>query len=155
MTDKTQKQIVEKAQKAVKEAINRLKDNHIKCMRGMVERTDKKLDTKIATASRRVSDQVVAIMSEKLDLIQNIDKLSQDVKSLRRTTEELLEKHIIITEVAYIGRQRLSKDGQAYLNAELIRSMDFPNDWFHRRNDMSLNELFDLYQNGVNLDADE
>ena len=125
------------------------------CALPILERTDKKLDTKISTASRRVSEQVVAIMSEKLDLIHNIDKLSQDVKSLRRTTEELLEKHIIITEVAYIGRQRLSKDGQAYLNAELIRSMDFPNDWFHRRNDMSLNELFDLYQNGVHLDADE
>lgn len=155
MTEKTDKQIVEKAQKAIKEAINKLKDNHIKSMRGMVERTDKKIDTKIATASRRVSDQVLSIMDEKMELLRNIDKLNQDVKQLKKSAEELLEKHFIITEVAYLGRTRLTKEGQNYLNAELIRSMDFPNDWFHRRNDMSLNELFNLYQNGVNPDATE
>ena len=60
----------------------------------------------------------------------------------------------MLTEIAYLGRQRLDATGQAKLNAELIKSMDYKPDWFKRRNNMSLNDLFNLYKNGTNPDVD-
>jgi len=126
-----------------------IRTNQIKAMKSMIERTDKKIDQKINEACKRIYEKVLEEIKGKLELIHDIDKVQTDIRELRKMTDDLIEKHTVLTEVSYIARNRLDKEGQARLNAELIRSMDFPCDWFKKRNDMSLNELFKMYQNGV------
>lgn len=133
----------------IKEVANRLTIRQESAMKSLMDKTDKKIESKINAACKRLTEQTIADIKERLEIVGNVEKISADIRELRRLTDALIEKQSVLTEVAYLGRQRLDPVRLAHLHSELIRSMDFPNDWFHKRNDLSLNKWFDLYQNGV------
>lgn len=139
----------------IKDVANRLTNRQEKVFRSMCDKTDRKINEKVNTASKKLAEQTISEIKERLEVVNDMEKLNADIKELRRITESLIEKQTVLTEVSYLGRQRLTSEGQAHLNAELIKSMDFSNDWFHKRNDLSLNKWFDLYQNGVTENAIE
>lgn len=127
----------------------------IKSIDKMMEKVDKRIERKLSDASKRLSERTIAEIKERLEMVNNIEQVTESIKELKRITEELVDRHTVLTEVSFIARQRLDVEGQAKVNAELIRSMDFGSDWFKRRNDMSLNNLFEMYKNGVEPDVAE
>lgn len=137
----------------IKEVSERLTVTQEKSITRLNEKTEKKIDTKINEACKRLTEKTIAEIKERLEMVNDVEKVSSDIKQLKRITEDLIDRHTILTEVAYLARQRLDYTGQAKVNAELIKSMDFGADWFKRRNDMSLNNLLEMYKNGVEQDV--
>ena len=138
----------------IKLVSEKLMETQEKAIKSLMERTEKKIDAKITAACKRLTDNTIEEIKERLQLVNESERLHKDIKDLKRITEDLIDRHTIMTEVAYLGRQRLDASAQADLNAELIKSMDYKPDWFKKRNNMSLNELFNVYKNGVNPDID-
>ena len=138
----------------IKLVSEKLMETQDKAIKALIERTEKKIDAKITAACKRLTENTIEEIKERLQLVNESERLHKDIKDLKRITEDLIDKHTMLTEIAYLGRQRLDPTGQAKLNAELIKSMDYKPDWFKRRNNMSLNDLFNLYKNGVNPDVD-
>lgn len=138
----------------IKLVSEKLMETQDKAIKALIERTEKKIDAKINAACKRLTDNTIAEIKDRLQLVNESERLHKDIKDLKRITEDLIDKHTMLTEIAYLGRQRLDFTGQAQLNAELIKSMDYKPDWFKRRNNMSLNDLFEMYKNGVNPDID-
>ena len=138
----------------IKLVSEKLMETQEKAIKSLMERTEKKIDAKITAACKRLTDNTIEEIKERLQLVNESERLHKDIKDLKRITEDLIDRHTIMTEVAYLGRQRLDTSAQADLNAELIKSMDYKPDWFKKRNNMSLNELFNVYKNGVNPDID-
>ena len=138
----------------IKLVSEKLMETQDKAIKSLMERTEKKIDAKITAACKRLTDNTIEEIKERLQLVNESERLHKDIKDLKRITEDLIDRHTIMTEVAYLGRQRLDASAQADLNAELIKSMDYKPDWFKKRNNMSLNELFNVYKNGVNPDID-
>ena len=138
----------------IKLVSEKLMETQDKAIKALIERTEKKIDAKINAACKRLTENTIEEIKERFQLVNESERLHKDIKDLKRITEDLIDKHTMLTEIAYLGRQRLDVTGQAKLNAELIKSMDYKPDWFKRRNNMSLNDLFNLYKNGVNPDVD-
>jgi hypothetical protein len=138
--------------KKIKDVSDLLTTAQTNAVRRLTEKTEKKLETKINEACKRLSDKTIAEIKERLEMVNNIEQVSSEIKDIKRITEDLIERHTMLTEVAYLARQRLDANGQAKVNAELIKSMDFSADWFKRRNELSLNRLFEMYKNGVEPD---
>lgn len=138
----------------IKLVSEKLMETQDKAIKALIERTEKKIDTKINAACKRLTENTIEEIKDRFQLVNESERLHKDIKDLKRITEDLIDKHTMLTEIAYLGRQRLDVTGQANLNAELIKSMDYKPDWFKRRNNMSLNELFNVYKNGVNPDID-
>lgn len=141
------------AMEKIKDVSDRLTANQTKAIERLVEKTDKRIETKINDACKRLTERTISEIKERLEIVNNSEKVAEDIKNLKRLTEDLIDRHTILTEVAYMARQRLDEKGQAKVNAELIKSMDFSPDWFRRRNDLSLNKLFQMYHNGVEPDS--
>lgn len=139
----------------IKNVSEKMTESQEKALQKLMEQTEKKIDLKINAACKKLSENAIAEIKERLDLVNDSEKLHQDIKDLKRITEDLIDRQTILTEVAYLGRQRLSASDQSKLNADLIRSMDFRPDWFKKRNNMSLNELFNMYHNGNIEDVNE
>jgi hypothetical protein len=140
------------AMEKIKDVSDRLTANQTKAIERLVEKTDKRIESKINDACKRLTERTISEIKERLEIVNNSEKVAEDIKNLKRLTEDLIDRHTILTEVAYMARQRLDEKGQAQVNAELIKSMDFSPDWFRRRNDLSLNKLFQMYHNGVEPD---
>ena len=138
----------------IKLVSEKLMETQDKAIKALMERTEKKINSKIDAACKRLTENTIEEIKERLQLVNESERLHKDIKDLKRITEDLIDKHTMLTEIAYLGRQRLDVTGQAKLNAELIKSMDYKPDWFKRRNNMSLNDLFNLYKNGANQDVD-
>lgn len=137
------------AMEKIKAVSDRLTANQTKAIERLIDKTDKKLEAKINEACKKLTEKTIAEIKERLELVNNIEKVSTEIRDLKHITEDMIDRHTILTEVAYIARQRLDEHGQAQVNAELIKSMDFSADWFKKRNDLSLNKLFEMYKNGV------
>lgn len=140
------------AMQKIKDVSDRLTTAQTNAVRRLTEKTEKKLETKINEACKRLSDKTIAEIKERLEMVNNIEQVSSEIKDIKRITEDLIERHTMLTEVAYLARQRLDANGQAKVNSELIKSMDFSADWFKKRNELSLNRLFEMYKNGVEPD---
>jgi hypothetical protein len=140
------------AMQKIKDVSDRLTLTQTKAITRLTEKTEKKIETKINDACKRLTEKTVAEIKERLEIVSNTEKVSEDIKNLKRVTEDLIDRHTILTEVAYMARQRMDEIGQAKVNAELIKSMDFSADWFKKRNELSLNKLFEMYKNGVEPD---
>ena len=139
----------------IKNVSEKMTESQEKALQKLIEQTEKKIDLKINAACKKLSENAIAEIKERLDIVNDSESLHQDIKDLKRITEDLIDRQTILTEVAYLGRQRLSASEQSKLNADLIRSMDFRSDWFKKRNNMSLNELFNMYHNGNIEDVNE
>lgn len=120
-----------------------------------IEKSEKTINRRIDEGIKRLTERTIEDIKDRLSIVHNSEKVHKDLLELKRLTESLIEKHAFVTELSYLGRMRLNHKDQARLNEELIKSMDFPNDWFHKRNKLSLNELFEMYQNGVKLDNED
>jgi hypothetical protein len=140
------------AMQKIKDVSDRLTANQNKSIERLIEKSDKKIETKINDACKRLTEKTIAEIKDRLEIVSNSEKVAEDIRHLKRVTEDLIDRHTILTEVAYMARQRLDAVGQARVNAELIKSMDFNADWFRKRNDLSLNKLFQMYHNGVEPD---
>ena len=138
----------------IKLVSEKLAETQEKAIKLLMEKTEKKIDAKITAACKRLADNTIAEIKERLQLVNESERLHKDIRELKKITEDLIERHTFMTEVAYMGRQNLDLAGQAKLNAEVIKSMSYKPDWFKKRNNMSLQELFDMYKNGVNPDID-
>ena len=138
----------------IKLVSEKLMETQDKAIKALIERTEKKIDAKINAACKRLTENTIEEIKDRFQLVNESERLHKDIRDLKKITEDLIDKHTMLTEIAYLGRQRLDAIGQAKLNAELIKSMDYKPDWFKRRNNMSLNDLFNLYKNGVNPDVD-
>ena len=138
----------------IKLVSEKLMETQDKAIKALIEQTEKKIDAKINAACKRLTENTIEEIKDRFQLVNESERLHKDIKDLKRITEDLIDRHTMLTEIAYLGRQRLDVTGQAKLNAELIKSMDYKPDWFKRRNNMSLNDLFNLYKNGANQDVD-
>lgn len=140
------------AMEKIMEVSQRLTTTQNKSIERLTERAEKKIESRITEACKRLTEKTIADIKERLEVVDNIEQITVEIRDLKRRTEELIERHTILTEVAYMARQKLDERGQAKVNAELIKSMDFSADWFKKRNDLSLNKLFEMYKNGVEQD---
>ena len=99
----------------------------------------------VASASKEIKDMIGSMGS--------ITGLAENISYMQKLTDELLEKHIMLTEVAFMASSRNDTDVRVYRN--LIRSMDFPMSWFVRRRNWTLDTLYTLYKNGVHPDPED
>ena len=139
----------------VQKVAERLTNSQSRAMDNLIDKMDKRITKKLEAACRKVAETTMVELKERMEIVKDVERVHDTIRELKMINESLLDKYAFVTEVAYMGRVLLDDKGQANLNKELIRSLDFDADWFRKRNDLSLNELFEIYQNGVKPDVEQ
>ena len=70
------------AMEKIKDVSDRLTANQTKAIERLVEKTDKRIETKINDACKRLTERTISEIKERLEIVNNSEKVAEDIKNL-------------------------------------------------------------------------